>query len=97
MSENVKVVSVTNEELKVRVAPATALKTAWKTSLLQGVSFVASFGLLVLGYLQTVNIASVLTPTQALIWIMVINILQLALRAWGVKPIVLDKDNMETR
>ena len=90
MVENVKIVSVTDENLQLRVAPSTALKTAWKTSLLQGVSLVASLVLLILGYLQTLNVATILTPTQALLWIAGINILQLLLRAFGVKPIVLD-------
>jgi hypothetical protein len=90
MSENVEAVAVNSESLRVRVAPSTALRTAWKTTVLQGVSMVASMVLLILGYLQTVNIASVVSPTQAMLWIMGINIAQLMLRAFGVKPIVLD-------
>jgi hypothetical protein len=72
------------------VKPVAALRTAWKTTLLNAVSFVASAVLLILGYLQTVNVSAVLTPTQALLWTMVVNIFTLLLRAYGVRPIVLD-------
>lgn len=90
MSENIEAVSVNSDSLRVRVAPSTALLTAWKTTALQGISLLASLALLILGYLQTVNIASIVTPTQAMLWITGINIAQLMLRAFGVKPIVLD-------
>ena len=90
MPEDVKAVAVDSDALRVRVAPTVALRTAWKTTALQAISLVASVILLVLGYLQTLSVANVLSPTQALLWIAGINIAQLLLRAFGVKPIVLD-------
>lgn len=90
MSEKIEAVAVSSEALRVRVAPSTALKTAWRSTLLQVSSLVLSAILLILGYLQTLNVSTILTPTQALLWIAGINIAQLLLRAFGVKPIVLD-------
>jgi hypothetical protein len=90
MAEPVKAVAVTSEVLEAKVKPVAALRTAWKTTLLNVISFVASLILLILGYLQTINVAAVLTPTQALLWTAAVNILTLMLRAYGVRPIVLD-------
>lgn len=86
----VQAVAVTDDALRVRVAPIASLKTAWKTTLLQVVSGVASIVLLVLSYLQTVNLATILSPRDALFWVVGLNILTLILRAMGTKPIVLD-------
>ncbi|MCE4223383.1 hypothetical protein HCU64_06435 [Methylobacterium sp. C25] len=88
----VQAVSVTSDALTEKVKPAAALRTAWKTTLLNVLSGLASTVLLILGYLQTVNIGSVVTPQQALLWIVGVNVLTLLLRAVGTKPIVLDRD-----
>lgn len=90
MPEDVKAVAVDSDALRVRVAPTVALRTAWKTTALQAISGGASIILLVLGYLGSVNLQSVLPPDRALLWIVAINVAQLVLRAFGVKPIVLD-------
>lgn len=90
MSDAVKAVSVTDGALDTKVKPLAALRTAWKTTLLNAISAGASAILLVLGYLQTLNVASIVTPTQALIWTAGVNIATLLLRAYGVRPIVLD-------
>lgn len=92
----VQAVAVTDDALRVRVAPTVALKTAWKTTLLQVVSGVASILLLVLSYLQTVNLASILSPRDVLFWVIGINVLTLVLRALGTKPIVLDPPQVVT-
>lgn len=90
MPEPVKAVAVTDEVLTTKVQPAVALKTAWKTTLLNSISALASVILLILGYLQTINIGNYVTPTQALLWTMAVNIATIILRAYGVRPIVLD-------
>lgn len=90
MSDTVKAVSVTDGALATRVKPAAALRTAWKTTALNVISATASAILLVLGYLQTVNLASIVSPTQALTWTVAVNVATILLRAYGVKPIVLD-------
>lgn len=86
----VQAVAVKDDALRVRVAPTVALKTAWKTTLLQVVSGVASIVLLVLSYLQTISLANLLSPRDALLWVVGINVATLILRALGTKPIVLD-------
>lgn len=90
MTEPVKAVAVTDEALRVRVAPTVALKTAWKTTLVAGLTAFGSIVLLILGYLQTVNLAGIVTPERALVVGIIINVAILMLRAFGVKPIVLD-------
>jgi hypothetical protein len=59
----------------------------WRTVLLNGLSAVASTLLLVLGYLDTVNLTSVLTPTQALMWTIGVNVLTIILRQVTNTPI----------
>ncbi len=86
----VEAVAVTDQALRVRVAPGVALRTAWKTTALNVFSFVASFVLLALGYLQTVNLSAILSPRDALLWTAAVNLLTLFLRALGTRPIVLD-------
>lgn len=83
-------VAVSDQALRVRVAPTAALKTAWKTTALNVVSATLSAILLVLGYLQTVNVSGVLSPQQALLWTIAVNVLTIFLRAYGTRPIVLD-------
>ncbi|WP_408902530.1 hypothetical protein [Methylobacterium radiotolerans] len=86
----VEAVAVTDQALRVRVAPAAALKSAWKTTALNAASAIISTVLLVLGYLQTVNVAGVLSPQQALLWTVGVNVVTILLRAYGTRPIVLD-------
>jgi hypothetical protein len=59
----------------------------WRTVLLNGLSAVASTLLLVLGYLDTLNVSSVLTPTQALMWTIGVNVLTIVLRQVTNTPI----------
>jgi hypothetical protein len=86
----VEAVAVSGQALRVRVGPGAALRTAWKTTALNVASAVLSSILLVLGYLQTVNVAGVLSPQQALLWTVGVNVLTILLRAYGTRPIVLD-------
>ncbi|AYO83645.1 hypothetical protein [Methylobacterium brachiatum] len=86
----VEAVAVTDQALRVRVGPTAALKTAWKSTALNAFSAIISVVLLVLGYLQTVNVAGVLSPQQALLWTVGVNVLTILLRAYGTRPIVLD-------
>lgn len=86
----VEAVAVTDQALRVRVTPSVALRTAWKTTALNVFSFLASFILLALSYLQTVNLGAILSPRDALLWIVAVNLLTLLLRALGTRPIVLD-------
>lgn len=86
----VEAVAVNDQALRVRVSPGAALKTAWKTTALNVASAVLSSILLVLGYLQTVNVAGVLSPQQALLWTVGVNVVTILLRAYGTRPIVLD-------
>lgn len=86
----VEAVAVSDQALRVRVGPTAALKTAWKTTALNVISAVLSAILLVLGYLQTVNVAGVLSPQQALLWTIAVNVSTILLRAYGTRPIVLD-------
>jgi membrane-bound acyltransferase YfiQ involved in biofilm formation len=59
----------------------------WRTVLLNGLSAVASTLLLVLAYLDTVNLTSVLTPTQSLMWTIGVNVLTIVLRQVTNTPI----------
>lgn len=89
-TKTVEAVAVSDQALRVRVGPTAALKTAWKTTALNVISAVLSSTLLVLGYLQTVNVAGVLSPQQALLWTVGVNVVTILLRAYGTRPIVLD-------
>jgi len=50
------------------------------------VSGVATTALVVLGYLQTVNVAGILTPEKALVWTIIVNVLNVVLRQWFPPP-----------
>lgn len=91
MSEDIKAVSVDSDALRVRVAPTVALRTAWKTTLVCALVGVPSFLALIAEYFAGVNLATWgYTPTVAATIQGLSALAVVVLRAYGVKPIVLD-------
>lgn len=87
----VKAVAVTDEALRVRVSPIVSLKTAWKTTLVCILVGVPSFLALIAEYFAGVNLAAWgYTPTRAAMIQGLSALAVVVLRAYGVRPIVLD-------
>ena len=80
--------TIAASDIQAQVKPSVALRVAWKSTLLNGVSGTVSVMLLILGYLQTLDLSHILTPQQALLWVVGVNIATIVLRAVSTKPIV---------
>lgn len=79
---------IATSDIQAQVRPSVALRVAWKTTLLNAISGGVSVVLLILGYLQTLDLSHILTPQQALTWTAAVNIATILLRAVSTKPIV---------
>lgn len=85
---SVAATTIATSDIQAQVRPSVALRVAWKTTLLNAVSGGVSVVLLILGYLQTLDLSHILTPSQALMWTAAVNIATIVLRAVSTKPIV---------
>ncbi|GJE61688.1 hypothetical protein [Methylobacterium trifolii] len=73
------------------VTTTTVRRRSWKLLALNIVSGLASTVLAVLGYLQTVNLAGILTPEKALLYVVAVNVANIVLRQWFSPPQVVEQ------
>jgi hypothetical protein len=70
------------------VTTTTVRRRPFKVVLLNVLSIAGTVLLAVLGYLQTINLAGLVTPERAMLWIVGVNVLTIILRQFFSPPTV---------
>jgi hypothetical protein len=82
MPDQLPPITVATPAAAATVTTTIVKRRPFKIVLFNIVSGVATTALVVLGYLQTVNVAGILTPEKALVWTIIINVVNVVLRQW---------------
>lgn len=82
MPDQLPPITVATPAAAATVTTTIVKRRPFKIVLFNIVSGVATTALVVLGYLQTVNVAGILTPEKALVWTIIVNVANVVLRQW---------------